>query len=54
MHLGIEEVYFFLHQPTDHNMPEFAARFIDRLNSVAQLELPKWKPMTQGEQLGFF
>lgn len=54
VHLGLSEIYFFLHQGDDAHMPEFVARFIDQLNRRLHLSVPKWQPANQGEQLGLF
>lgn len=53
-HLGLEDVQFFIHEPDDIHAPDLVAHFIDRLNAELEIALPKWKPMNQGEQLGFF
>lgn len=37
---GLEECYFFMHQHHEEYAPEMAAKFIDRLNTAAGLQLP--------------
>jgi uncharacterized protein YecE (DUF72 family) len=52
--LGLSDAYFFLHEPSDANMPEFVARFTARLNQKTGLHLPIWKRQDQGAQLDLF
>ena len=51
---GLSEIEFFIHQPGDLLAPDLITRFIDQLNQACGLNLPNWKPMNKGEQLGFF
>ena len=51
---GLEQIELFIHHPSDVNVPDSIARMIDLLNNKNGLELPKWKPRNEGEQLGWF
>jgi uncharacterized protein YecE (DUF72 family) len=60
--LGLTDVEFFVHQPEDRNAPDLITFLIDEINTsriasadgTSVLQLQKWQPMNQGEQLGFF
>jgi len=36
---GLEELYFFMHQPHEQYSPEMSAYFIEKLNETAGLDL---------------
>ena len=51
---GLEQIELFIHHPSDVNVPDSISKMIDLLNHKNGLELPKWKPRNEGEQLGWF
>ena len=51
---GIEQVYFFVHQPDDVVAPQTIAKLIDALNAKTGLGLKKWRLADRGTQMGFF
>lgn len=56
---GLEELYFFVHQPTEAEVPELTQYLIERLNLKADLNLQHWTPAhklesTHNPQLSLF
>jgi uncharacterized protein YecE (DUF72 family) len=56
---GIEEVYFFIHQPTEAEVPELSKNFIEALNRRCGLSVRSWAPVEELErsanpQMSFF
>lgn len=57
IHLGLQDLHFFVHQPDNVTAPDLAARFINEVNKACGLQLPSWKPTPiapPSEQLGLF
>jgi uncharacterized protein YecE (DUF72 family) len=43
---GIEELYFFVHQPTELEVPELTQRFTEQLNRRCGLSVRIWSPVS--------
>jgi uncharacterized protein YecE (DUF72 family) len=48
---GIEEIYFYIHQPTEQEVPELLKEFVDKMNIRCGLSLRGWSPVEK--QIGF-
>lgn len=44
---GLEEVYFYIHQPTEVGVPELVRHFIEHLNARCGLSLTCWAPVQE-------
>lgn len=44
---GLQELYFFIHQPGERFAPELARFLVDSLNAKCGLDLPHWQPAHQ-------
>ena len=42
---GIKEVYFFIHQPTQAEVPDLARDFIEMINKRCELSIRCWSPI---------
>ncbi len=51
MHMGLEQVEFFVHEPEDILVPDVAGRLIDRLNHAGAVGLTRWQPTDVESQL---
>ncbi len=56
---GIEEIYFFIHQPTEAEVPELVQDLVELLNARGHLSLRSWSPtqkpaLPSNEQMSLF
>jgi uncharacterized protein YecE (DUF72 family) len=51
--LGVQEIYFFAHEPDNVHAPELALYFIRQLAKICHIHLPEPTP-TSGKQMGLF
>lgn len=45
---GLEELWFFAHEPENVLAPELSNAFVERLNAAAAVELKPWVPVPKG------
>jgi uncharacterized protein YecE (DUF72 family) len=51
---GLQELYFFIHEPDNVQAPDLIRYFIEQMNARCALDLKPWVEMDQGSQLSLF